>query len=210
MKSNLIYMIKMQLYSLKNILYILLISVAMYSSFIRYYTKGNIVVYALGLGMLSYLILRNFSFNDEKYGTGLLFSILPIKLHTVFKARFIIVYLFCIISTPVLILFSYITHMIKPDLFGIMTLSIIPYGLLLGSILVAIETQIFYIFEAQKADIIAALILLPITALATFSIKLFPDINITPVGIIILGISALAINFCVYTYSAKLYKNREF
>ncbi|MFR8338823.1 MAG: hypothetical protein ACLVAW_20325 [Eisenbergiella massiliensis] len=61
---------------------------------------ANVVIFATGLLMLSYLLLRNFMFNDAKYKTKLLFSILPVTPGSIIGARSVIVYLFCLAASP--------------------------------------------------------------------------------------------------------------
>jgi hypothetical protein len=111
---------------------------------------ANVVTFAVGLLMLSYLLLRNFAFNDAKYKTKLLFSIIPVTPATIIWSRVLIIYLFCLIATPLLGLFSVITNSIKPELFAIMQLHILPFGLLLVATFMPIEFLIFYLFESSR------------------------------------------------------------
>ncbi len=56
--------------------------------------------------------------------------------------------------------------MIKPEMFAVVQPHILPYGLLLGATFMPIEFLIFYMFDAQKADIIGALMHLAYMGLA--------------------------------------------
>lgn len=155
--------------------------------------------------MLSYLLLRNFAFNDAKYKTKLLFGILPITPNTVIGSRGIIVYLFCIIATPLLAMFLYITNAIKPEMFALVQPHILPYGLLLTTIFMPIEFLIFYIFETQKADIIGAFAIFPYMGLMAL---IYNYLAKGPLLIVVLIIAVIT-NVLCYRASTKLYKGRE-
>jgi hypothetical protein len=159
----------MQMLSLSQIVWLQLLCIALYPIFFNPINVrndlANVTIYDVGLLMISYLILRNFAFNDEKYKTKLLFSILPVSSTAIIRARAIIVYVFCFIATPLLILFSNIAHALKPKMFAVMQIHILPKGLLLFAVFMPIEFLIFYMFEAQKADIIGAIAIFPYMAL---------------------------------------------
>jgi len=208
MRLNFLNFTKMQISALSQIVWLQLLSIALFPMFFNQINANNefanVLIYAVGLLMLSYLLLRNFAFNDEKYKTKLLFSILPVKPTAIIGARGMIIYLFCLIATPLLILFSGITHAIKPEMFAIVQTNILPYGLLLVAVFMPIEFLIFYIFEAQKADIIAALIIFPYMGLMSLLYNYFMN---SPLWIVVFIIAILTNVFC-YKFSNKLYKSK--
>lgn len=209
MRSNLLNFTKMQVSALSQIVQLQLLCVVLYPMFFNQINinndLANVITYAEGLLMLSYLLLRNFVFNDAKYKTKLLFSILPVTPNTIIGARGIIIYLFCLLATPLIILFSQIIHTIKPEMFAVVQPHILPYGLLLVATFMPIEFLIFYVFEAQKADIIGAFALFPYMALMALLYKYFMN---SPLWIVVLIIAVLVNVFC-YRLSMRLYKNRE-
>jgi hypothetical protein len=196
----------MQIAALSQIVWLQLVCIALYPMFFNQINVNNdlanIVIYVTGLLMLSYLLLRNFAFNDAKYKTKLLFGILPVTTSTIIGARGIIVYVFCIIATPLLILFSRITHAIKPETFAVFQTHILPYGLLLVAIFIPIEFLIFYMFETQKADIIGALAIFPYMALMAFIYNFIMNSPLL-IGLIAFGIF---LNMFCYIICKKLYK----
>ncbi|MPW24225.1 hypothetical protein GC105_00235 [Alkalibaculum sp. M08DMB] len=199
----------MQISALSQIVWLQLLCIALYPMFFNQINVNNdlanIIIYAVGLLMLSYLLLRNFAFNDAKYKTKLLFSILPVTSTTIIGARGIIIYLFCLISTPLLILFSIITNAIKPEMFAVIQTHILPYGLLLVAVFIPIEFLIFYMFETQKADIIGALVIFPYMALMAL---LYNYLMNSPLLICVIVVAILTNVFC-YRVCNKLYKYKR-
>lgn len=197
---------KMQVFALSKIVWLQLLCIVLYPLFFSYRGASNdlanVIIYAAGLLMLSYLVIRNFAFNDAKYKTKLLFDILPITPGAIIGARGAIVYLFCFIATPLLVLFSNIIHLIKPEMFAVLPIHILPYGILLASVFLPIEFLIFYLFDAQKADIIAALAVFPYMGLM---FPMYKYLLNSPFWIIVL-ILAVFINWVCYITSQKLYK----
>jgi hypothetical protein len=208
MRSNFLNFTKMQVSALSQIVHLQLLCIVLFPVFFSQINVNNdfanVLTYTTGLLMLSYLLLRNFAFNDAKYKTRLLFSILPITPNTVIGARGIVIYLFCIFATPLLILFSNITHAIKPEMFAVIQPHILPYGLLLVSTFIPMEFSIFYIFEAQKADIIGALALLPYMGL----VMLFYNYLLKSHLWIILLIIAVFTNVICYLFSVRMYHSK--
>lgn len=209
MRSNLLNFTKMQVSSLSQIVWLQLLCVALFPMFFNQINinndLANIIIYFTGLLMLSYLLMRNFAFNDAKYKTKLLFSILPVTPNTIICARGVIIYLFCLITTPLIIFFSIIIHMIKPDMFAVVQPHILPYGLLLYATFMPIEFLIFYMFDARKADIIGALVLFPYMAFAA----LFYNYLLNTSFWIVVFIIAVIVNIFCYRLSIQLYKNRN-
>ncbi|WP_246169627.1 ABC-2 transporter permease [Alkalibaculum sporogenes] len=209
MRINFINFTKMQISALSQIVWLQLLCIALYPMFFNQINVNNdlanIIIYAVGLLMLSYLLLRNFAFNDAKYKTKLLFSILPVTSTTIIGARGIIIYLFCLISTPLLILFSIITNAIKPEMFAVIQTHILPYGLLLVAVFIPIEFLIFYMFETQKADIIGALVIFPYMALMAL---LYNYLMNSPLLICVIVVAILTNVFC-YRVCNKLYKYKR-
>jgi len=209
MRLNFFNFIKLQISALSQIVWLQLLCIALYPMFFNQINANNdlanIIIYAAGLLMLSYLLLRNFAFNDAKYKTKLLFSILPVTSKTIIGARGLIIYLFCLIATPLIILFSYIIHFIKPEVFTVIQMQILPYGLLLAAVFIPIEFLIFYMFETQKADIIGALAIFPYMGLMAI---LYNYLMKSPllIGMIVV---AIFINVFCYRYCNKLYKYKE-
>ncbi|MCB8818034.1 ABC-2 transporter permease [Desulfosporosinus shakirovi] len=208
MHSNFLNFTKMQISALSQIVWLQLLCIALFPMFFNRINVNNdlanVIIYAAGLLMLSYLLLRNFAFNDAKYKTKLLFSILPVTPTAIIGARGIIIYLFCLIATPLLILVSGITHAIKPEVFAIVQTHILPYGLLLVAVFMPIEFLIFYMFETQKADIIGALAIFPYMALMAF---LYNYLMNSPLWIAVFIIAIFTNVFC-YRFSNKLYKSK--
>lgn len=206
MPSNFLNFAKMQVAALSQIVLLQLLCIALYPMFFNQINinndLANVIIYAVGLLMLSYLLLRNFAFNDAKYKTKLLFSILPVTPTTIIGARGVIIYLSCLIATPLIILFSCVTHGIKPEMFAIMQPHILPYGLLLVATFMPIEFLIFYMFEAQKADIIDALAIFPFMGLMALSYNYLMN------GSLWIVIIAVLTNVFCYRYSMQLYKNK--
>jgi len=165
MRSNFLNFAKMQVSSLSQIAWLQLLCIVLYPIFFSRLNANNdlanILIYAVGLLMLSYLIIRNFAFNDAKYKTHLLFCILPVTPKTIIGARIVMVYLFCLIATPLAVFFSNIICFIKPEMFAAIPIHILPYGFLLVTVFLPVEFLIFSFFETQKADIIAALAFFP-------------------------------------------------
>lgn len=200
---------KMQISALSQIVWLQMLCIVLYPMFFTqlnaHNDMANIITYAIGLIMLSYLIIRNFAFNDAKYKTKLLFSILPITQGTIIEARGVIVYLFSLVATPLLVFFSKIIHAIKPEMFAVVPLHIVPYGLLLVAVFLPMEFLIFYFFDTQKADIIAALAMFPYMGLMFFIYKyLMNDFR----WIIVL-ILAIAINIISAKVCQRLYRNKQ-
>ncbi len=206
MCSNFLNFTKMQISALSQIVWLQLFCIALYPMFFNQINANNdlanIIIYAAGLLMLSYLLLRNFAFNDAKYKTKLLFSILPVTSTTIIGARGIIIYLFCLIATPLLILFSSIIHAIKPEMFAVIQTNILPYGLLLVAVFIPIEFLIFYMFETQKADIIGALAIFPYMALMALLYNYLMNSPLL-IGVIVI---AIFMNVFCYRFCNKLYK----
>lgn len=208
MRSNFLNFTKMQVSALSQIVWLQLLFIALFPMFFNRINinndLANVIIYSAGLLMLSYLLLRNFAFNDAKYKTKLLFSILPVTPTTIIGARGIIIYLFCLVATPLLVIFSSVTHVIKPEIFAVLQSRILPYGLLLAATFIPIEFLIFYMFEAQKADIIGALAIFPYMGLMAL---LYNYLLISPLWIIVF-IIAVFINVFCYRLCVRLYKNR--
>lgn len=60
---------------------------------------------------------------------------------------------FCLLATSLLVFFSKMIYLIRPETFAVVSLYMIPYGLLLASIFLPVEFLIFSFFDTQKADI---------------------------------------------------------
>jgi hypothetical protein len=208
MHSNFLNFTKMQVSALSQIVWLQLIGIALFPMFFNQINVNNdlanVIIYSAGLLMLSYLLLRNFAFNDAKYKTKLLFSILPVTPTIIIGARGIIIYLFCLVATPLLVIFSNVTHVIKPEMFAVLQSHVLPYGLLLVATFVPLEFLIFYMFEAQKADIIGALAIFPYMGLMAL---LYNYLMISPLWVIVC-IIAVFINVFCYRLCVQLYKNR--
>lgn len=194
---------------LSQIVWLQLLCIVLYPIFFNQLNAdndtANIITYTAGLLMLSYLIIRNFAFNDAKYKTKLLFSILPVTHGTIIGARGVIVYLFCLAATPLLIFFSKILHIIKPEMFAVVPFHIIPYGLLLAAVFLPIEFLIFCFFDTQKADIIAALAIFPYMGLTFIFCKYL--MNSLP-GIIV-PVLAVITNVICFMICQRLYRNKQ-
>jgi hypothetical protein len=208
MQSNFLNFTKMQVSALSQIVWLQLLGIALFPMFFNQINinndLANVIIYATGLLMLSYLILRNFTFNDAKYKTKLLFGILPVAPAAIIGVRGAIIYLFCFIATPLLVLFSGITHALKPEMFAIVQTHILPYGLLLVAVFIPIEFLIFYVFEAQKADIIGAFAVFPYIGLMALLYNYLMNSFLW----IVVFIIAIIINVFCYKLSTRLYKNR--
>lgn len=172
MKSNFLNMFKMQLISLSQIVWLQMLCIILYPMFFSRANANNkmanVIILGIGLLMLTYLIIRNFAFNDAKYKTHLLFGILPITTKDLVCARGIIVYLFCLFAIPVTVLFSYIYHSIKPNLFASVPLDVLGMGVLLASVFIPLEFVVFEVMDTQKADIVGALVMFPFMGLMSF------------------------------------------
>lgn len=200
---------QMQISALSQIVWLQLLCIVLYPMFFTQLNAdndmANIITYTTGLVMLSYLIIRNFAFNDAKYKTKLLFDILPITHGTIIGARGAIVYLFCLLATPLLIFFSVMIHMIKPEMFAIIPLHIVPYGLLLVAIFLPVEFFIFYFFDTQKADIIAALAMFPYMGVMFIFYKYLMNDLLW----IIVFILAIVVNIISSKLCQRLYRNKQ-
>ncbi|WP_145972697.1 ABC-2 transporter permease [Acetobacterium woodii] len=210
MHSNFLNFTKMQIVALSQIVWLQLLCIVLYPMFFSQINVANdfvnIITYAMGLLMLSYLLLRNFAFNDEKYQTKLLFGILPVKATTIIGARGIIIYLFCLMATPLIIFFSNVTHAIKPEMFAIVPTHILPDGLLLASVFLPIEFLIFYLFEAQKSDIIGAIAIFPYMAL----MALLENYLMNSILWIVVFMIAIFMNITCFWFSNQLYHRNRF
>lgn len=209
MRSNFLNFTRMQVAALSQIACLQLLCCVLMPIFFHPINinndLANVIIYATGLLLLAYLILRNFAFNDEKYKTKLLFSILPVTPNTILGARGMIIYLFCLIGIPIWFLFSRITHLIKPEIFAVMQPHILPHVLLMFSIFLPVEFLIFYMFEAQKADIIGALVMFPYMGLMAI---LYNYLMNSFFGVVVFIIAVFTNVFC-YRFSIRLYKNKK-
>ena len=209
MRSNVLKLTTMQASSLSKIVWLQLIGIAIFpTAFNRININNdyaNVLIFATGLLILSYLLLRNFAFNDAKYKTKLLFGILPLTPSTIIVARGIIVYVFCVIAAPLLVLFSHATHAIVPETFAIIQLHILPYGLLLTAICMPIEFLLFYIIETQKADIIGAFAMFPYMGL----MALIYTYMMNGLLLVVVCIIAVAVNMLCYRLAAKAYRKMD-
>lgn len=208
MYKNFLNFTKMQISALSPIVWLQLLCIVLYPMFFTQLNAdndmANTITYTAGLLMLSYLIIRNFAFNDAKYKTKLLFSILPITHGTIIGARGAIVYLFCLVATPLLIFFSKMIHMIKPEMFAVVPLHIVPYGLLLAAIFLPIEFLIYYFFDTQKADIIAALAIFPYMGFTFIFYKyLMNDLLWIIIFILAIVTNVISAKLCQRLYSNK-------
>lgn len=208
MHSNFFSFLKMQVFSLSHIVWLQLLCVVLYPMLFNKINVENdavnTVTYALGLLMLSYLIIRNFAFNDARYNTKLLFSILPVKPKTIIGARGIIIYLFCLGATPLFVLSSHIIHRLKPETFAAVSIHILPYGMLLATIFLPIGFLIFYLFETQKADIIAALAMFLYMGLMFLIYKYLLHSLLWVIAFIL----SIFVNMFCYMVSQNLYKTK--
>lgn len=208
-RSNFYHFAKMQVLALSQIVWPQLLCLVLYPTFFNQKNVNNdlanTITYAIGLLMFCYLIIRNFAFNDAKYKTKLLFSILPVAPKTVIGTRWLIIYLFCVIATPILILFSNITHLIMPDIFAAVPIHILPYGFLLLTVFLPVEFLIFDLFDTQKADIIGALSSFAYMALMFLLYKYLKNHALWLVVLFL----AVSTNIICFTGSQKLYKNRQ-
>ena len=209
MQTNFLKFTKMQISALSQIVWLQLLCIVLYPMFFNQINAdndtANIITYTAGLLMLSYLIIRNFAFNDAKYKTKLLFSILPITHGTIIGARGAIIYLFCLAATPLFIFFYQILHIFKPDMFAVVPFHIIPYGLLLATVFLPIEFLIFFFFDTQKADIVAALAIFPYMGLTFIFYKYLMN-NL--LGIIV-PILAVITNVICFMICQRLYRNKQ-
>lgn len=200
---------KMQIVALSQIVWLQMLCIVLYPVFFHQLNAGNdlanIITYAAGLLMLSYLIIRNFAFNDAKYRTKLLFGILPVTNGTVIGARGAIVYLFCLLATPLLIFWSGIAHIIKPDTFAVVPFHIVPGGLLLAAIFLPTEFFIFCFFDAQKADIIGAFAIFPYMGLMSVLWRYLAD----DLFWFIVPVLAVMMNAVCFILCRKLYGKNQ-
>ncbi len=209
MYANFLKFTKMQISALSQIVWLQLLCIVLYPMFFHQLNAendtANIITYTSGLLMLSYLIIRNFAFNDARYKTKLLFGILPITNETIIVARGTIVYLFCLAATPLLIFFSKTIHLIKPEMFAAVPLHIIPYGLLLTAVFLPIEFLIFCFLDTQKADIAAALAIFPYMGFMFLLYKYLMNSLLC----IIVFILAVITNVIGFTTCRRLYRNKQ-
>lgn len=208
MRSNFLNFTKMQILSLSQIVWLQLLCIIIFPMFFNQINANNdlanVIIFVSGLLLLSILLPRNFAFNDAKYKTKLLFGILPVTPFMIIGARGVIIYLFSLLATPLVLLLSHITHVIKPDLFAVLQWHIVPYGLLFYALFMPIEFLVFQLFEPQKADIIAALLPFLYMALMAFLYQYLRE------GIfwIALLVIAVILNVFCFSLSNQLYKNR--
>lgn len=208
LNSNFLHFTKMQISSLSQIVWLQLLCIVLYPMYFNQINinndRANVIVFAVGLLMLSYLLLRNFAFNDAKYKTKFLFCLLPVTPTIIIGARGIILYFFCLVATPLIILFSNINHAIKPDIFAIVQTAIVPDGLLFVALFLPLEFLIFYLFEAQKADIIGVLALFPAMGLMLLLYNVLQ--SSLWIAVLILAIFANVISF---RFSRMLYQRKS-
>jgi len=209
MHTNLKNFTKLQLSSLGRVLHLQVLCILLFPAFFTRLNEGkdlqNTIIYSSGLFILSYLLLRNFAFQDEKYKTKLFFGLLPITPKTVLSSRTFIVYLGALLATPVIFLSSLVFSTINPSLFLPLDLRLIPMGFLIFMLLMPVHLLIFNFFEAQKADIIGALIMFPfmgISALCCYFLGTFPK-TLVLIACVILS------NFFLYIAAAHCYKERR-
>ena len=208
MRANFLNFTKMQVSSLSQIVWLQLLGIVLFPMFFHPINRNNdianVVIFATGLLMLSYLLLRNFMINDAKYKTKLLFSILPVTPGSIIGARSVIVYLFCLAASPLLLLFSNVTHLIRPGMFAVIQPHIVPYSLVLIAVIMPIEFLIFYVFEGQKADIVGAFAMFPYMGLM---VLLYHYMMKGLLWIVVFLIAAI-MNIVCFRFSVWLYKNK--
>lgn len=103
-------------------------------------------------------------------------------------------------------IFELIAHAIKPEMFAVMQIHILPYGLLLAAVFLPIEFLIFYMFEAQKADIVGALALFPYMGLM---VLLYNYLMNSLLWVVVIIIATFTNLFC-FRFSNKLYQSRDY
>jgi hypothetical protein len=101
-------------------------------------------------------------------------------------------------------LFSHINHAIKPDIFAIVQTAIVPDGLLFVALFLPLEFLIFYLFEAQKSDIIGVLALFPAMGLMLLLYNVLQ--SSLWIAVLILAIFANVISF---RFSRMLYQRKS-
>ena len=203
MRANFLNFTKMQVSSLSQIVWLQLLGIVLFPMFFHPINRNNDIANVVIL-MLSYLLLRNFMFNDAKYKTKLLFSILPVTPGSIIGARSVIVYLFCLAASPLLLLFSNVTHLIRPGMFAVIQPHIVPYSLVLIAVIMPIEFLIFYVFEGQKADIVGAFAMFPYMGLM---VLLYHYMMKGLLWIVVFLIAAI-MNIVCFRFSVWLYKNK--
>ena len=208
MRANFLNFTKMQVSSLSQIVWLQLLGIVLFPMFFHPVNRNNdlanVVIFATGLLMLSYLLLRNFMFNDAKYKTKLLFSILPVTPGSIIGARSVIVYLFCLAVSPRLLFFYKLKQNIKTGIFSVIKSHIVPYSLVLIAVIMPIEFLIFYVFEGQKADIVGAFAMFPYMGLM---VLLYHYMMKGLLWIVVFFIAAV-MNIVCFRFSVWMYKNK--
>lgn len=211
MKTNLMNFTKLQISAISQVAWLQLLLILFTPVF---FTSGNagepykyITMYTVVIWMLAYLVFRNYAFNDEKYKTRLFFKTLPVTPKTIVGSRMLVVYLFCLVASPLVILSSNLFHAANPDFFIAINAETTLLGLLLASVVIPVECLVFYVFEAQKADIICVAIIAPVffaLALLQHFFKVLTEYN----WFLIAALAVLSTLLCFYL-AAKLYGNKE-
>lgn len=82
-------------------------------------------------------------------------NLLPVKRSEIVKARYLTMYIVYVGVTLVYILSATALHIIKPNLFAIFNFNIIFLGVLVLSLINAVQIPIYYILDLQKSRIIS-------------------------------------------------------
>ncbi len=217
MKSQLFHLVKMELFSSKKSLPMFILFPIFYPAFFRD-GKTDILSYIFCIAIVGFLLFNGFAETDEKFKTGIMLNTLPVKRSEIIDARFISLYIVYAVITVVYFLAAAALHVIKPDIFGIMNLSVIPMGLVIVSVINVIQMPLYYIFDIQKSRMMSILIMFGIIILITFMfmqswitpiINYFSAMSTAFINIILLLIAAIifTVNRSV---SERIYLKKEF
>lgn len=215
MKPQLFNLVKMELYSSKkSIMWYFLVPI-IYPTLIRYQGKLNALSYLVTISLIGYILCTGFAQSDEKYKTGIMLNILPVKRNDIINARYISLYIVYAGITLVFILTETIEHLAAPNLYSAMNFSVIPAGILFVSLFNAVQIPLYYIFDIRKSGIICIIILALFFALIVHFLEdAWIDAVLAKMDTIIINFSLLFAAIIIYLISSSIskiiYKQKEF
>ena len=165
MKSQLLNLVRMDLYASKRSLWIALLIPMIYPAFFRGENGMDAVSYLFCICMCGYMLFAGFAAMDEKFKTAIFLNTLPVKRDEIIASRYLAMYIVYAITTLIYVVAVTLLHLYKPASFGAFDFGVIPISLFVLSLVNAIQIPLYYVLDLQTSRIISLLLVLASVAL---------------------------------------------
>lgn len=189
-----------------------------YPAFFRTHGSLDVLSYLFCISLCGFLLFNGFAEMDEKYKTGILLNTLPVNRAEIVTSRFISMYVVYGSATLLYLASAAVLHLVMPQSYGIFDMNAIPAGLLVASLVNAIQIPLYYVLDLQKSRTAGIFLMFGTIGLYAYlsemswvknSVLSFTRMNVAMRSCVFLIFAAIIFtSACIIT--EKIYQRREF